>query len=316
MTEAFGAGSSSTSDSRMVAEVKDALLLLDYAVAAGVKTKDGLTLPADIVTTIKVTAAKLGLFEKVSVTTSDVAAADWVAFELAYYDLAAMLSPVTAETLRNTRIVPYRHRTWVEHIIGYSPAISFTRLLWVITIAFAAIVIGSNWYLGVMTERGDTGSYLVSRTILELLTPWVYGGLGACVYLLRSAHTHIYQRNFDIRRKPEYLNRILLGAVSGGAITLFVAQIAGDGGTTIQLSAAALGFLAGYNTDLLFRTLERVMEALLPKVGLDTVQRAKAPTQPVDVNDLADRMDKATGPEKELYKALIAQLTGTRASPR
>jgi hypothetical protein len=95
-----------------------------------------------------------------------------------------------------------------------------------------------------------------------------------------------------------------------------VSQISGDGGTTIQLSAAALGFLAGYNTDFLFSTIERVMAALLPKVGIDSVQKAKPSTHPVDINDLAQRMDSAKGADKELYKALLAQLTGARASPR
>ena len=32
---------------------------------------------------------------------------------------------------------------------------------------------------------------------------------------VRTAHVFIYQRSFDVRRKPEYLNRILLGAASG-----------------------------------------------------------------------------------------------------
>ena len=48
----------------------------------------------------------------------------------------------------------------------------------------------------------------------------------------------------------------------------------------IQLSSAALGFLAGYNTDFLFSTIERVMAALLPKVGIDSVQRADAAAAP------------------------------------
>ena len=45
--------------------------------------------------------------------------------------------------------------------------------------------------------------------------------VGACAYMLRSAHYFIYQRSFDTRRTPEYFNRILLGAISGGAIILF-----------------------------------------------------------------------------------------------
>lgn len=300
----------------MIEETSDALYLLDYAVAAGVKSKDDLPLVRDVVAIIKITAAKLGLFGDLPAPNGNLTSEEWVAFEMAYYDLATALSPVTAETLRNTVIVPYERRSWWQFFRGDSPAIRFTRVLWWVTIAFAVIVVGSNWYLGVKAEDGNTASYAVWRIILELLTPWVYGGLGACVYLLRSAHSFIYLRTFDTHRKPEYFNRILLGSVSGGAITLFVSQITDDNGGTIQLSAAALGFLAGYNTDFLFSTLERVMQAILPKVGIDSVQRAKpAVTQPVDINDLAKRMEAATGPEKDLYMAMIAKLTGTRTSP-
>jgi hypothetical protein len=102
--------------------------------------------------------------------------------------------------------------------------------------------------------------------LVQLLIPWAYGGLGSCVYLLRSAHSFIHQRTFDLRRKPEYFNRILLGTIAGGAIILFVNQIMGEEGTVVQLSSAALGFLAGYSTDFLFNTIERIISALFPKV--------------------------------------------------
>lgn len=98
------------------------------------------------------------------------------------------------------------------------------------------------------------------------VAPVLYGTLGACVFLLRSLHVHIYQRTFDRRHKPEYINRILLGTVSGGVIGLFYSpdpQTVAAAGVTASLSAA--GFLVGYNTDILFSTIERVSNALFPK---------------------------------------------------
>jgi hypothetical protein len=301
----------------MDAQLADAMLLVNYAVGSGVKTDDGLPIPQDAVRTIEGVAVKFGLKEGTAKSERhDFAADEWVAFELAYYDLARALSPVTAETLRNTETKPRSEWTFFDWICGSSAGIRFTRLLWLVTIAFAVFIIGSAWYLNVMAVYGDTDTYLVSRTILELLTPWSYGGLGACVYLLRSAHIHIHQRSFDVRRKPEYLNRILLGTMAGGAIMLFVNEVMNDNDEIIHLSAAALGFLAGYNTDFLFNTVERVAAALLPKVGIDTVQKAGPATRPVDINDLVQRLDKAKGADKELYKSLIAQLTGARTTPK
>ena len=109
------------------------------------------------------------------------------------------------------------------------------------------------------------------RDLLFSLQPWAYGELGACAYMLRSAHYFIYQRSFDVRRKPEYFNRILLGAISGGAIILFVTNLTNDDGSSINLGAAALGFVAGYSADFLFNTIERIVTAIFPKVAVETV---------------------------------------------
>jgi hypothetical protein len=296
-------------------QVADALMMLDYAISAGVKAVDGHPISQDVVATIENTAGKLGLTDGKPNDTqrNTLTAPDWAEFDRAYYDLATALTPVTAETLRNTSGRPPGNRSLGEILRGDSPALRFTRALWYISLIFAACVLGSNWYLNVMAANTNTDTYLVSRTILELVTPWIYGGLGACVYLLRSAHTYIYQRTFDVRRKPEYFNRILLGAIAGGAIILFANNIAGDDGTVIQLGSAALGFLAGYNTDLLFSALERISGALLPKLGIDTMQKAPSAIKPVDVNALVDQAVNAKGPEKDHIHALAAHLAGMRS---
>jgi hypothetical protein len=304
--------------------VVDALILLDFA--------------HDVVATIEATAGKLGLTDikaapvavapsattpatapaaaPAPATTPDgkaLTAEEWAAFDFAYYDLAKALSPVTAETLRNTA---GETGTWTlyKFLCGNSPAVRFTRVLWVFTLGFAAFVIVSQGLLQVWAF-GDTDpkTHIEWRSFFELLTPWAYGGLGSCIYLLRSAHSYIWQRTFDIRRKPEYLNRILLGTMAGGAIILFVNNIAGEDGTAIQLSSAALGFLSGYSTDFLFNTIERIIAAILPKGNDDTAtQQPEAATKPVDINDLAKRIETATGPEKEIYKAAIAKLVGIK----
>ena len=206
----------------------------------------------------------------------------------------------------------------VNSTAAQSPALRFTRKLWFATLAIAVVVVAFNWFLNVIAVDGDTGPHVKWRTIVELLTPWLYGGLGACVYLLRSAHTYIYLRTFDVRRKPEYTNRIMLGAIAGGAIIMFTNNIAGEDGTVVQLSSAALGFLAGYNTDLLFSAMERVINALLPKIGIDTVQRngGGGGNRPVDVNRIIDHAVKAKSPEKEHLHALAAHVVGMRPHKR
>lgn len=94
----------------------------------------------------------------------------------------------------------------------------------------------------------------------------LYGGLGACVYLLRSLHKHIHERTFDTRYQPEYFNRMVLGLVSGGVVTILIGPNDALAGPLKELGSAALAFLVGYNTDLLFSLIERISNALFPKV--------------------------------------------------
>jgi len=106
--------------------------------------------------------------------------------------------------------------------------------------------------------------------------------LGAMGYLLRSCHEYIHRREFDRRRVPEYYNQMLLGALSGGAILLYTQN------AQVGIGPSAIAFLAGYNTDFLFTVLERVADAILPKIvrgasepRTSTAVAAAAPISPV-----------------------------------
>jgi hypothetical protein len=255
-------------------EVDDALELADYIVKTGTRQATG-SLAPDILKVIKVTAGNIRLFEK-PVDPVYIMASEWTRFELAYYALVEFSSPVTVETLRNTR------NTGHGNIMEASSAQKFTWLLWSLTIMFAGIVIAC----GVVSTGADSATsrspapiFRMLNNYVPIIVPWIYGGLGACAYLLRTAHSLIAERSFDVRRKPEYLNRILLGMVSGGAIVLLFST--SNDGDTVKISAAALGFVAGYSNDLLFTAVERIVAAILPKVGLDTLKRepvaARAP---------------------------------------
>ena len=132
------ASSASVSPVDVKREVADALFLLDYAVANGAKTRDGTLLPDGIGAALKTSAEKLGLVG--GGAGGNLTAAEWAAFEDAYYDLTTALAPITAETLRNTQSKPYQERTWYEHIIGDCPALRFTRLLWLLTFFFLPLL--------------------------------------------------------------------------------------------------------------------------------------------------------------------------------
>jgi hypothetical protein len=316
-------------------EVADALRLLDYAIRAGFKAGDGTTVDDHIREPIVAMVARLGLGCRPP-TSDDTCVAvprtEWLAFCTAYEQLARLLRPVTAATLEATAVddaprasalgTIFHYTTWLW---GQSAALRFTRWLWVWTTFFAVAVIVSQWLeviYGPPVPFDETAKLVApndwnrARLLVETLVPFAYGGLGSCVYLLRSAHSFIAERTFDDRRKPEYYNRILLGVISGGTILLFTRHLADGNEQVIAVSGAALGFLAGYSTEFLFQAIERVIAAILPRVGLDSVQRARPAHNSVDVpvgnltlEDLVDRFAAATTPEeKTLYRGLIDKL--------
>lgn len=99
----------------------------------------------------------------------------------------------------------------------------------------------------------------------NFFVPFIYGALGACAYLLRIVETLLKAREFDPRRIPQHWNRLALGTLSGGMIVMLVNEVPGAETSTVQISVGALGFIAGYSIDFLFQTLDRLINAVLPK---------------------------------------------------
>lgn len=285
------------------AEVLDAHLLLQHATATG------RTAPDSIIT--DVTVARMLLASQ--------AAADpdiWNKVARAHRQLAETMAPVTAATLRATSDEfgmpgrwPLRGRI--------SAAKRWNRSLWIYALAFASAILLTENYNSVLAtffardeNTADTVLWrYILDNILQTLIPFAYGGLGAATYLLRSAHVHVHARTFDPNFIPEYYSRLLLGIVAGGTIQLLIDRVS-DGGEVIHLSAAALAFIAGYNADLVFKVIERISDALLPKVGVESVRRAPPMSMAgMTLPALIKQLDEAKTPEaKQAIQSLIAKV--------
>lgn len=306
-------------------EIDDAVALLDFAVANGLPVTD------DVLQKIK--NLEMAVYRSAHGgdafrALAELGENELFDFERAYRDLAQAVAPVTAETLRDTLDV---HGRWPLGLVAFfakgplsavkmSRAKRWSRILWFYTGLFLISILAIEIFDGVIDgfyPRGEETENRLPHIILAgllIVIPFLYGGLGACAFLLRSCHEHIRNRRFDRYRIPEYYSRILLGIVSGGAILLFVEQIHADG-EQINVSSAALGFLAGYNTDFLFKTVERVVEAILPKVGLETMRRdaARGTVPQTVLNNLLERLKKAQDDEEKAFLTnIINQLTSRR----
>jgi hypothetical protein len=300
----------SEADERVRSQVEDALELANFVISTGVKDANGQLLPPSDIAIIQGTASLLGIIDvkqegppPPGSTAGSITISQWITFEQAYYRLAGTLSPITAETLRNTRDFARTpeggfFRRLLSTFSDCSPAQHFNRRLWAFTIAFAIFVVLAEWGSGVLGSRTNANDLWIkgTRDFLQSLMPWAYGGLGACAFMLRSAHYFIYSRSFDVRRTPEYFNRIGLGAISGGAIILFVNNLVNDDGSSINLGSAALGFVAGYSTDFLFNTIERIVNAIFPKVAVETVAKDSSTARTVPRRRVPDSKPDSTSP--------------------
>lgn len=175
-----------------------------------------------------------------------------------YRDLEHRFPTITTHTLAATEPeIPGRIRT--------SPAGRYLIRLWVGTVLIVLAIILANLVPQLIAEDA-----LLNQAITHL-EPFLYGAFGAFAFILRVTEKRLWTREFDPARAPEHINRIVLGTLAGGAIILFFAEIP-NGGNSVQIGGAALGFIAGYSVDFLFQTIERVIAALLPKVGLETLE--------------------------------------------
>jgi len=305
--------------SDFIAEVKDATLVLDYATANGVLGTGGRKLDDDLITRIKAA-------QDLIVSGKPPSAEERATFEQAYRDLAIFVSPVTAETLKATSedfaVTSRLFAAWGPRPIAiiWSRKLSLWAILFIVVAIADTLIDEVNGPLPDPNDfppgkRPTLSCFQTLQALLQILIPFTYGAIGASVALLKACQAYIHMRQFDPRRIPEYYNRMILGAISGGMIVLLVNQIAGDDGIPVKLSAAALGFLAGYNNDLLFGAIERISAAILPKVGIGSVARDRPPksnaamVHDVSLKDLLERLKSATDPnEKKVISDLIGKI--------
>ncbi len=219
-----------------------------------------------------------------------------------YQILERQLGAVTARTLKATdshggthygKTAAGRHAIWLWAITALV-VVSIFLLQWY-AISHPAAAKAASGFLGVLTN---------------FMLPFVYGSLGSCVYLLRVTEQRLRHRDFDCARIPEHWNRLVLGTLSGGALILVMQQgfdltVLGNGA---QVTAALLGFLAGYSVDFLFDVIDRILERVLPK----------GPATAKDQKKLQKKRDAALAKQTEVLNQMakaVGQAKGQASGP-
>ena len=150
----------------------------------------------------------------------------------------------------------------------------------------------------------------------EFVVPFFYGAIGAWIYLYRTLSESYINRTLNPSQASTNWLRMCMGTLSGGLfVHLLLPQMqAMDTEGSIKLAqdtfatSAAIGLLAGYSVDLFYITLDRLINALLPK-GENGAPMAPPPAavtaKQVQMEALLKRLQEA---QSEEDKATIRRM--------
>src|SRR5262245_30578866 len=169
-------------------EIRDAQLVLDFAIAqSGAVRDEPLAVSDSLIASLKEAEGHLLLSE---LPTAEAR----TKFEVAYRALSLLVAPVTAQTLRDTLDEYGGHGWYWWYIFGrpkYSVAAQWSQHLWMITglvFLFVAFAETLDRALTQMSLDEETALWIqrvaLLSHVLNSLTRFAYGALGACVYLL------------------------------------------------------------------------------------------------------------------------------------
>lgn len=100
------------------------------------------------------------------------------------------------------------------------------------------------------------------------ILPVLYGLLGASVYVIRTITREIANVTYSEESNRGYLLRLALGTLSGLIIGWFVFLLPGQS-IVSSISPMALAFLVGYNIEIVFSLMDRVI-AMITKPDEDS----------------------------------------------
>jgi hypothetical protein len=105
----------------------------------------------------------------------------------------------------------------------------------------------------------------ILKAFQEYFLPLLYGLFGAFIYVLRNLMIEIKQRTYSYDCEVKYRLRLTLGALGGMIIGWFFQPDEAD--AMASLSPMALAFLMGYNIELLFSIMDRVIDNVRQNVN-------------------------------------------------
>ena len=105
--------------------------------------------------------------------------------------------------------------------------------------------------------------------ILTYFSPFFWGGLGACVYLMKTLTDKAASHTFDSRKLQGYGARIFLGAIFGVLIVnVFLGPDTFADGADLNLTPSAVAFLCGLGVKVIYAAFEKTVNALHHRISV------------------------------------------------
>ncbi len=215
--------------------------------------------------------------------------------EKLYATFTELLSPVTALTLRTTseKYVVHRSSLWKAIFLGSSSVGRnfFRQLFWVAMLLIGLICLRK------LTMGGEEDS-------LAFVDPFLYGALGALVYLYKNLTDFYTKRILHPRKLATNWLRLFMGALTGALVVNLFGTSLENAIPGANIPPVALGFLAGYSVEFFYQALDKFINTITPKDKTQTTSTVVTPRQ-TQMAILTKRLKEMTNEED---KAAIRRL--------
>lgn len=125
----------------------------------------------------------------------------------------------------------------------------------------------------VLTDDGfDNVVYSIHRHVFSSLVPFIWGGLGACMYLSMNLYDIAKYRAFDRTKLHGWVLRVILGSILA-AVTVYLFNPTAFTKDELPLEAKSLAFLVGLSVKVVYGAFEKIVQTLIEKFNLDSLKR-------------------------------------------
>lgn len=181
-----------------------------------------------------------------------------------YTGLVTVTKPISGRTLIDSR------ESGIKRLFGISMA----------TTVFFILAIGNqivdSWVADIVEPEEGLWWLDVKRYAWDYLSPFFWGALGSCVYLLKAVQDAARENVYEHHWMQGWGTRVLIGGILA-AIVLIMFDPSTLTAESLPLRPAAIAFLIGLGVKAVYGALEKTIETLSDKLNLESIRRLPAP---------------------------------------